>query len=191
MRTRLVVGCLAISMLALALFGQVANTQRNVAPASTPAVISAESERALISRYCLGCHSQNAKKTGLESAMRITLDDLDTAHVEKNPAEWEKVVRKIRAGMMPPSGAPRPDAPTYEAMTAWLETELDRHAVTHLPPPGLHRMNRTEYANAIRDLLALEIDPAKYLPGDDSTRGFDNIAGALTISPALLESYVA
>jgi hypothetical protein len=93
--------------------------------------------------------------------------------------------------MMPPSGLPRPDPATYESMTVWLESELDRHAVTRVPPPGLHRMNRTEYANAVRDLLALEIDPAKYLPGDDSTRGFDNIAGALTISPALLESYVS
>ncbi|HEY2842924.1 MAG TPA: DUF1592 domain-containing protein, partial [Bryobacteraceae bacterium] len=116
---------------------------------------------------------------------------LDTAHVEKNPEEWERVVRKIRAGMMPPSGAPRPDPAAYESMTAWLEGELDRHAVTHLPPPGVHRMNRAEYANAIRDLLALEIDPSKYLPSDDSTRGFDNIAGALSISPALLESYVS
>lgn len=101
------------------------------------------------------------------------------------------MVRKIRAGMMPPSGMPRPDAAAYESMTAWLETELDRHAVTRVPPPGLHRMNRTEYANAIRDLLALEIDPSKYLPSDDSTRGFDNIAGALSISPALLESYAS
>jgi hypothetical protein len=186
MRTRLVAGCLAILGLALALSGQSANAQRNTAPVASP-----EAERALIARYCLACHSQNARKSGLESALRITLDDLDTAHIEKNPEEWERVVRKIRAGMMPPSGLPRPDAATYESMTVWLESELDRHAVTRVPPPGLHRMNRTEYANAVRDLLALEIDPAKYLPGDDSTRGFDNIAGALTISPALLESYVS
>jgi mono/diheme cytochrome c family protein len=175
-----VIGCLALSPLAPALFGQ-----------GNAAVASPDAERALIARYCLGCHSQNAKKAGMEPALRITLDDLDTAHVEKNPEEWEKVVRKIRAGTMPPSGMPRPDAATYESMTAWLETELDRHAVSHVPPPGLHRMNRTEYANAIRDLLALEIDPSKYLPSDDSTRGFDNIAGALSISPALLESYVS
>jgi hypothetical protein len=155
------------------------------------AIASPEAERALIARYCLGCHSQNARKEGLESALRITLDDLDTAHVEKNPEKWETVVRKIRAGMMPPSGMPRPDAAAYESMTAWLKTELDRHAVTRVPPPGLHRMNRTEYANAIRDLLALEIDPSKYLPSDDSTRGFDNIAGALSISLALLESYAS
>jgi mono/diheme cytochrome c family protein len=180
MRKGSALGCLAILTLAPALFGQ-----------GSAAIASPDAERALIARYCLGCHSQNAKKAGMEPALRITLDDLDTAHVEKNPEEWERVVRKVRAGMMPPSGLPRPDAATYEAMTAWLETQLDRHAVTHVPPPGLHRMNRTEYANAIRDLLALEIDPSKYLPSDDSTRGFDNIAGALSLSPALLESYVS
>src|SRR5216684_3404116 len=93
--------------------------------------------------------------------------------------------------MMPPSGARRPDAATREALVTWLESELDRNAVTHLPPPGLHRLNRTEYANVVRDLLALEIDPAKFLPSDDSTRGFDNIAGALSLSPALLEGYTS
>jgi hypothetical protein len=76
-------------------------------------------------------------------------------------------------------------------MVAWLEKELDHTAPSHFPPPGLHRMNRTEYANVIHDLLALEIDPAKYLPSDDSTRGFDNIAGALALSPALLEGYTS
>jgi hypothetical protein len=179
LRIKLLVGCLAFLTLVLALPGQ------------TGPVNSAEGERALIKRYCLACHSQGAKKAGMEPALRITLDELDTAHVEKNPEEWERVVRKIRAGMMPPSGAPRPDPSTYESMTVWLESELDRHAVVHVPPPGLHRLNRAEYANAIRDLLALEIDPAKYLPSDDSTRGFDNIAGGLSISPALLESYVS
>ena len=121
----------------------------------------------------------------------MQIDKLDTANVEKNAEKWEKVVRKLRAGMMPPAGNPRPDAKTYEAMIVWLETELDRHSVTEFPPPGMHRLNRTEYANAIRDLLALEIDPSKFLPSDDSTRGFDNIAGALSLSPALLEGYTA
>jgi hypothetical protein len=178
-RTRVIIVCLAVLVMTPASFGQ------------SNAINSPEAERALIARYCLGCHSQNAKKSGMESALRITLDELDPAHVEQNPEEWERVVRKIRAGMMPPSGLPRPDAATYESMTAWLETELDRQAVSHVPPPGLHRMNRSEYSNAIRDLLALEIDPSKYLPTDDSTRGFDNIAGALSLSPALLESYVS
>ena len=107
------------------------------------------------------------------------------------PSSAEKVVRKLRAGMMPPTGVRRPDPATLESLIRWMETELDRNAVTHLPAPGLHRLNRTEYANAIRDLLALEVDATKFLPPDDSTRGFDNIAGALTMSPALMEAYLS
>src|SRR6266699_1877025 len=93
--------------------------------------------------------------------------------------------------MMPPTGMRRPDPATLESLIRWMEHELDRGAVTHLPPPGLHRLNRTEYANAIRDLLALEVDAAKFLPADDSTHGFDNIAGTLTMSPALMEAYLS
>ena len=104
---------------------------------------------------------------------------------------WEKVVRKLRAGMMPPSGMPRPAAPVMESMVSFMEKELDRGAAADLSPPGLHRLNRTEYTNAIRDLLALEVDATKFLPPDDSTHGFDNIAGALTLSPALMEAYLS
>ena len=110
--------------------------------------------------------------------MGMQIDKLDTANVEKNAEKWEKVVRKLRAGMMPPSGMRRPDHKTYEAMIVYLETELDKHRITELPPPGIHRLNRTEYANAIHDLLNLDIDPSKFLPSDDSTRGFDNVAGS-------------
>ncbi len=152
-------------------------------------VASASAERALLNQYCVVCHNEKAKAAGAEPARKLTLDDLDVTHVEKAPAEWEIIVRKLRAGMMPPSGMPRPDRATYESMIAWVENELDRTAVKNLPPPGIHRLNRTEYAYAIRDLIAFEIDPAKYLPSDDSTRGFDNIAGALSLSPALLEGY--
>src|SRR5438552_15851690 len=97
----------------------------------------------------------------------------------------------MRAGMMPPVNVRRPEPAVYKAMTAWLENELDRTAVAYTPPPGLHRFNRTEYANAIHDLLALDIDPGKYLPSDDSTHGFDNIAGTLGISSTLVEAYVS
>src|SRR5262247_4192693 len=93
--------------------------------------------------------------------------------------------------MMPPSGARRPDRETYKGLIAWLENELDRNAVAYAPPPGLHRLNRTEYANVIEDLLDLDIDPGKYLPSDDSTHGFDNIAGALGVSSTLVEAYVS
>jgi hypothetical protein len=153
--------------------------------------LNATSERALLNQYCVVCHSQNAKKAGLEAAQHITLDNLDLAQVGEHAESWERVVRKTRAGMMPPAGMRRPDAATFEAMISWLENELDRAPVTTLTPPGLHRLNRTEYANAIRDLLAIEVDPTKYLPPDDSTRGFDNVAGALTLSPALLEGYTS
>ena len=104
---------------------------------------------------------------------------------------WEKVIRKLRAGVMPPPDVPRPPLAEYEGLRDWLEAEIDRAAAPR-PNPGsvvLHRLNRTEYANAIRDLLDLEIDVTTLLPPDDSARGFDNIAGSLTISPTLLESY--
>ena len=97
----------------------------------------------------------------------------------------------MRAGMMPPSGMPRPDADTFEKLIGWMETQLDASATPHLPPPGIHRLNRAEYANVIRDLLGLEVDPSKFLPADDSTSGFDNIAGALRMSPALMEAYLS
>jgi hypothetical protein len=121
----------------------------------------------------------------------LLLDQLDLAHLSANAEVGEKVVRKLRAGMMPPINMKRPDSATMEALIKWMETELDRGAVQHLPAPGLHRLNRTEYANAIRDVLGLEVDPTKFLPSDDSTRGFDNIAGALTMSPALMEAYLS
>jgi hypothetical protein len=152
-------------------------------PAQAPA--SASDERALIDRTCVPCHNQRLKTGGLQ------LDQLDPAQVRANPEVWERVVRKLRAGMMPPAGIQRPAPDVYEGMITWLERELDAAAVPSFPPPGLHRLNRTEYANAIRDLLAIEIDPAKFLPSDDSTRGFDNIAGALSLSPALLEGYAS
>ncbi len=144
-------------------------------------------ERALLNQYCSGCHNEKLKTAGL------TLDKMDVAHAGDNADVWEKVVRKLRAGMMPPSGAPRPDRAVIDAFTAKLETELDRAAAAK-PNPGttaLHRLNRAEYARAIRDLLALDVDPATLLPADDSSEGFDNVAEALGVSPALLERYVA
>ena len=152
-------------------------------PPSVSTIASATAERSYFQAYCFTCHS------GPDAEMGMDISKLDTAHVEKNAEKWEKVVHKLRAGMMPPSGRNRPDAKTYEAMIVYLENELDKHKVTELPPPGIHRMNRAEYANAIHDLINLDIDPSKFLPSDDSTRGFDNVAGALSLSPALLEGY--
>jgi hypothetical protein len=162
----------------------------NAISPETPA-LTAEAERDLLNRYCVSCHSERAKAAGMDSARKITLDSIDLANVHPNAERLELVVRKLRAGMMPPAGSRRPEPAVYKAMISWLEDELDRTAVPYAPPPGLHRLNRTEYANAIHDLLDLEIDPSKYLPNDDSTHGFDNMAGTLGISSTLVEAYVS
>src|SRR5438067_10422104 len=150
-------------------------------PTPTPA------PRALIDQYCVTCHNQRTKTAGL------TLDRMDPAHVAQDREAWEKVVRKLRAGMMPPQGMPRPNDATYEALTLALESELDRAAAAQpkLSIPGVHRLNRTEYTNAIRELVGLDIDPAVYLPADDSSYGFDNVESGLQVSPALVEGYVS
>ena len=156
--------------------------------AAAPAIsgASAPAERALLDQYCVVCHSDKLKTANL------SLQGLDLTTVGDHPELWEKVVRKLRAGVMPPPGMRRPPLPEYEGLRDWLETEIDRKAAAQANPGSivLHRLNRTEYANVIRDLLDLEIDDTTLLPPDDSARGFDNIAGSLTISPTLLESYM-
>jgi uncharacterized protein DUF1592/uncharacterized protein DUF1588/uncharacterized protein DUF1585/uncharacterized protein DUF1595/uncharacterized protein DUF1587 len=158
---------------------------------SQPAGSTAATPKALVDRYCVGCHNQRGKTAGQEPARKITLDDVDITRASDHPEIWERVVRKMRAGMMPPAGARRPDKTTYEGFISWLEGELDRNAAPYAPAPGLHRLNRTEYANVVRDALNLDIDAAAYLPSDDSTHGFDNMAGALGISSTLVEAYVS
>jgi hypothetical protein len=152
-------------------------------PASSPA--SSEKPRALLDRYCVTCHNDRLKTANL------SLQGLDLARAGEQAEVWEKVIRKLRAGVMPPPDIPRPPLPDYEALRDWLENEIDRAAAARTAPGSvvLHRLNRTEYANAIRDLLDLQIDATTLLPPDDSANGFDNIAGSLTISPTLLESY--
>src|SRR5436190_3565672 len=144
-------------------------------------------ERALINQYCLGCHNEKTKTA------ELMLDKLDIERPGDNAEKWEKVVRKVRAGMMPPSGMPRPDRVALDAFASKIETGLDRAAAANPNPgwTGLHRLNRTEYTNSIRDLIATEIDASTLLPADDSSEGFDNIADALAISPALIERYAA
>ena len=127
----------------------------------------------------------------MDSSRKLTVDDVDFSNVHPQAEKLELMVRKMRAGMMPPAGVRRPEPAVYRSMYTWLENELDRTAAPFTPPPGLHRFNRTEYANAIHDLLDLDIDPGKYLPSDDSTHGFDNIAGTLGISSTLVEAYVS
>jgi mono/diheme cytochrome c family protein len=140
----------------------------------------------VVGQYCVTCHNQRLKTGGL------ALDQLDVANVARDGEVWEKVIKKVRGNMMPPAGSPRPDAATLDAFAAGLEATLDR-AATARPRPGRvrpHRFNRAEYANAIRDLLALEVDAAALLPPDDSSYGFDNIADILGVSPLLMERYV-
>jgi hypothetical protein len=167
------------------------------APAPAPVAahvatgLTADSERELFTRYCVSCHNEKAKTAGVDSSRKLTIDSIDFKDVHKHADKLELIVRKMRAGMMPPANVRRPEPAVYKSMISWLEGELDRTAVAYMPPPGLHRFNRTEYANAIQDLLDLEIDPAKYLPSDDSTHGFDNIAGTLGISSTLVEAYVS
>jgi len=158
--------------------------------------------RALLDEYCVTCHNQrvvdgqNERPTALTSQLRavgLALDALDLSAVAADAPHWEPVVRKLRAGLMPPAGLPRPDEARLDQFRAWLETELDGAAAAR-PDPGrtatFHRLNRAEYRNAIRDLLALEIDVVDFLPADDASYGFDNIGGVLRMSQSLLERYL-
>jgi hypothetical protein len=153
-------------------------------PSQTASVVP---ERAVIDRYCVTCHNERTKVSGL------ALDRFDPARAGSNPDVWERVVRKLRTRTMPPHGSPRPDEAAYETLAAALETALDRSAAA-APDPGrllVRRLNRTEYANAIRDLLDLQVDAPSLLPPDDAAFGFDNNADLLGVSPALVERYVA
>src|SRR5438034_5866369 len=187
-RSILTIGSLALLCLVGAVHGKTAGRQSQSVVTSSD---QAAAQRAVVNQYCSTCHSDKAKAAGMDSARKIDFDRLDIADVSRDAETWERVVRKLRAGMMPPTGIRRPGRETYKGLIAWLENELDRNAVTYTPPPGLHRLNRTEYANVLEDLLDLDIDPAKYLPSDDSTHGFDNIAGTLGVSSTLVEAYVS
>ena len=144
-------------------------------------------EQSLVNRYCLGCHNDRALQGGL-SLEAAPLDNV-AGHAEV----WERVVRKLRAGAMPPSGSARPDAAAYQGLVDYIETALDARADA-APDPGrtdtFRRLNRTEYRNAVRDLLALDVDAAALLPRDDASYGFDNV-GVVELSPTLMERYLA
>ena len=164
-----------------------ARALQTAAPAAslaTPAVSTTD----VLSKYCIPCHNGRLKTAGLQ------LETLDASHVAPDAQQWEKIVSKLRTGEMPPSGRPRPDAATYSAVAAALEGKLDAAAATK-PLPGrvpVHRLNRREYANAIRDLLGLEIDGRALLSSDEADQeGFDNVASVLSVSPALLENYLS
>src|SRR5271154_4219841 len=146
-----------------------------------------EPQQAVINQYCLGCHNQKLKTGGM------VLEGLEIGRVGEHADVWERVLRKIRSGEMPPRGLPRPPAAEYAAFGRSLEESLDRAGAANPNPgrPAIHRLNRTEYSNAIRDLLGLDIDAGASLPVDNTSFGFDNIADVLSMSPSLLERYVS
>ncbi len=149
--------------------------------------VDTSAQRTLIEENCVSCHNQKSKTAD------ISLQGLDFNNVAGNLDVWEKVLRKVRTGQMPPAGLPRLDAPDVAAFVGWLEGALDKVAKTNPNPgrPAVHRLNRAEYSNAIRDLLAVDIKPGMALPVDDSGYGFDNIGEVLTLSPALIEKYMS
>ncbi len=151
----------------------------------TPA--GAELLRTTVRSYCLACHNDRTLTAGL------SLQDVDAARVAEHAPVLEKVLHKLRAGEMPPADRPRPDTATVASLVAGLETALDREAAASPNPgaPAIHRLNRAEYRNAVRDLLGLDLDHARDLPADDSGYGFDNIGDVLTVSPLHVEQYVA
>ena len=161
--------------------------QTSSTPASGTTGQTAISEQPLIQKYCVTCHNARAKTAGL------SLDGANPVEAASHAELWEKVALKLRGGMMPPQGMPRPDAATLEAFAAAIEKRIDDQALRS-PDPGhkpVHRLNRTEYGNAVRDLLEIDVDVTSLLPADDESHGFDNIAGVLRISPSLLEQYLA
>ena len=171
-----------LAMITVTFVGRAADTD------TPPKTATLASQRAVLDRYCVTCHNPRLKRGGL------SFDTLDLGKIGGNPAVWERVVTKLRAGMMPPAGAPRPDEAAHDGFRLFVQTELDKAAAAH-PDPGrtevFHRLNRAEYQNAIRDLLDLSIDAEAFLPADDSSSGFDNMAGSLRVSQSLMERYLA
>jgi len=160
-------------------------------PVPVAAARAGDDARAFLQTYCITCHSQQMKSRG---TVPVAFDTLDASAVANDAKTWEQVVRKMRAGVMPPAGVKRADKTAHEQFLSWVEGELDR-AARERPNPGrteaFHRLNRTEYRNAVRDLLDLDVDVTGWLPPDDASYGFDNIAGVLKISPTLLERYLS
>jgi mono/diheme cytochrome c family protein len=152
-----------------------------------PLSVRPEAAQSLVTTYCVTCHNARLKTGGL------ALDGLDLARLSDHAGVWEQVVRKVRAGVMPPQGVRRPDPQALQQFVAYVEDGLDRDAAQHPDPgrPMLHRLNRAEYKNAIRDLLALDVDVTTLLPPDDSAFGFDNVSDVLGVSPSLQERYLA
>ena len=190
LRAALVIGtvCIVGAITSTVQVSGAAPQARHVVPPQAPAASAMAADPALgamLQQYCITCHNQRAQVGGL------ALDTLDLARVGERPDVWERVVRKLRTGAMPPAGRRRPDTAVSHGVAARLETQLDRAALEHPDPgrPTLHRLNRTEYRNVVRDLLAIDID-ASLLPANNAAYGFDNNADALMLSSALTERYL-
>ena len=153
------------------------------ASAAGPAV---NPNKALVTRYCATCHNQKLRTA------KLALDVLDLTHPEKDALTWERAIRKLRGGMMPPPGAPKPPLEAVNSFATYLEDSLDKASAANLNPGSVrvHRLNRAEYANAMRDLFGIEVDAAPLLPTDDISDGFDNIANALKVSPSFMDQYI-
>ena len=203
MKNRSAVVAVMIVSVAVASVSLVAAGGTPQQPAAPTSEVSPQ--RALLDQYCVRCHNERtvSRPATPDESVQVTqlrnvglaLDTEDVTNVAMNPEVWEKVVRKLRAGDMPPAGRPRPDTETHEGFIRWLETELDGAAVGRPDPgrPAMRRLTQTEYTNAIRDLLAVEIGgPSLLFPADDlDQHGFDTNGGVLSVSPALLERYLA
>ena len=178
----------ALRVLALGVMGWTGSLLADQAPRSAPPTPAGSAlDASLVQKYCVTCHNTRAKAGGL------SLDGMSPADAGAHAEVWEKVVRKLRGGMMPPQGMPRPDEATMDGFSSALELALEAQAQQQPDPgfKGVHRLNRTEYGNAVRDLLSLEVDITDLLPADDESNGFDNQAGVLRVSPSLLEQYLA
>ena len=169
-------------ILAVGLAGAARAGQPGIAP--RPILAPAAETAAVVNQYCVSCHNERLMTANL------AIDRLNPEKVQQNPETWERVVRKLRTGTMPPPGSPRPAPEVYSATAAWLEAELDRTAQPNPGRPALRRLNRAEYGNAIRDLLDLPVDVESLLLPDDAAFGFDNIGDLLDVSPSLLERYL-
>jgi hypothetical protein len=176
MRTKLIFSLIALSFLAAC--------ARPPAAQKEPALTFAEEDK-LVSDYCITCHNFDKNKGG------VALEVFDAQKIQEDPDLGERMIRKLRAGQMPPEGEKRPEFAQGQAMAAALERAIDTHTDYKPKPQGLHRLNRAEYQNVVRDLLGVEVDAAAFLPTDDSSNGFDNQAGALGVSPALLQAYLS
>jgi cytochrome c551/c552 len=148
---------------------------------------AAAANSALLRQYCVGCHNNKLNTAG------VSLEGMDLSSVAGKAAILEKVLRKVESGQMPPTGLPRPEPAVAAAFGKWLENSLDAEALAHPDPgrPAVHRLNRAEYSNAVRDIFALDVKPGEMLPVDDSGYGFDNIGDVLSVSPALLDRYIS